>query len=249
MPTTRERSATLRLRRSRERAFEDFGWTDNWITFSFGEYQDPEWVHFGPLRVIVENHIQPRSGFQAHSHRDVEIITYVSAGTLTHEDSFGHQAGVTAGEMQHISAGSGGMTHSERNIHDELEHNLQIWFIPDHRPTPFLYHQLKYTPEERQGRLRLYVSPDGRDGSMPIHTDAFVYAGLSAPGDRMAHALASGRGAWIQMVHGRVHVAGLTLEEGDGLSATDTDRLDLRFEDYSEVLLFDVRLDVPLLWR
>ncbi len=84
---------------------------------------------------------------------------------------------------------------------------------------------------------------------MPIHTDAFVYAGFFAPGDRMAHALASGRGAWIQMVHGSVHVVGLTLEEGDGLSATDTDRLDLRFEDYSEVLLFDVRLDVPLLWR
>src|SRR6266849_3786454 len=151
MPTTRERSATLRVRRSRERAFEDFGWTDNRITFSFGEYQDPEWVHFGPLRVIVENHIQPRSGFQAHSHRDVEIITYVSAGTLTHEDSFGHQAGVTAGEMQHISAGSGGMTHSERNIHDELEHNLQIWFIPDHGRRRFCITSSSTRPKSGKG--------------------------------------------------------------------------------------------------
>jgi quercetin 2,3-dioxygenase len=246
---TTVQTPTVRIRRSRDRSFEDFGWTDNWITFSFGEYRDPEWVHFGPLRVIVENHIQPHSGFASHSHRDVEIVTYVAAGTLTHEDSFGHSAGVTAGQMQHIAAGSRGMIHSERNVHDELEHNLQIWFIPDHRPTPFQYHQLGYTPDERQGRFRLYVSPDARDGSMPIHTDAYAYAGLFSDGDRYEHRLAAGRGAWLQMVHGRARTGGLTIEEGDGLAVTSTETLELTFDAPSEALLFDVRLDVPLLWR
>jgi len=247
--TTREGSATLRIRRSRERAFEDFGWADNWITFSFGDYHDPQWVHFGPLRVMVENHIQPRSGFPPHPHRDVEIVTYVSAGTLTHEDSFGHRAGVTVGEMQHIAAGSRGMVHSERNVHDELEHNIQIWLIPDRRPTEFQYHQLGFTPEEREGRFRLYVSPDGRDGSMPVHTDAFISAGLFAPGDRIEHRLLAGRGAWLQMVHGRAQVAGVALDEGDGVGITSEQTLDLAFDARSEALLFDVRMDVPLIWR
>jgi len=105
---------SLRLRRSADRGFEDFGWTDNWMTFSFGGYHDPKWNNFGPLRVIVENHIQPHMGFGAHSHRDVEIVTYVAAGCLTHKDNFGHSAGVTAGEMQVISAGSTGMSTPSR---------------------------------------------------------------------------------------------------------------------------------------
>jgi redox-sensitive bicupin YhaK (pirin superfamily) len=165
--------------------------------------------------VIVENHIQPHQGFGAHSHRDVEIVTYVSAGCLTHKDSFGHTAGVTAGEMQLISAGSNGMVHSEQNVHEEVEHNLQIWLVPSKRPTPFAYHQLKYKPEERQGRFRLYVSPDGRDGSMPIHTGASIYAGLFAKGDTARHRMEMS-GAWVQVVGGQVKVAGVTLGKGDG---------------------------------
>ena len=117
---------TLRLRRSAERGFADLGWTDSYATFSFAEYYDPAWMHFGPLRVIVENHIQPRSGFGRHRHSDVEIVTYVAAGTLTHKDSFGHTGAITAGEMQHISAGSQGMYHSEENLHEAIEHNLQL---------------------------------------------------------------------------------------------------------------------------
>ena len=141
----------IRLRRSADRGFEDFGWTDNWMTFCFGSYYDPEWIHFGPLRVIVENHIQPHSGFPSHSHRDVEIVTYVAAGTLTHKDSFGHSAGVTAGEMQVISAGSHGMIHSEENIDDVVEHNIQIWLVPSRRPTTSLL--------PRQGLQRCSAHP------------------------------------------------------------------------------------------
>jgi quercetin 2,3-dioxygenase len=239
----------LRIRRSNERGYEDFGWADNWMTFSFSAYHDPAWMRFGPLRVMIENYIQPRSGFPAHAHRDAEIVTYVSAGTLTHGDSFGHRAGVTAGEMQLISAGSRGMVHSEENVHGEVEHNYQMWLIPDRPGTKFAYHQLLRTPEERRGRFALYVSPDGRDGSMPINTDARIHAGLFQPGDAVSHSLEPGRGAWVQVVHGKLQVAGTTLEEGDGLGITGADHLDFRFEAPTEALLFDVRMDVPVLWE
>ncbi len=247
-PTKTNVSPTLRIRRSNERGFEDFGWADNWMTFSFANFNDPDWVHFGPLRVMVENHIQPHEGFGAHPHRDVEILTYVVSGTLTHEDSFGHKAGITAGEMQLISAGSRGMVHAEENHHDEVEHNYQMWLVPDRPGTDFYYGQQKYSPEERSGQLRLYVSPDGRDESMPINTDAFVYAGLLRPGDRLTHNLEEGRGAWVQVVDGELEIAGKTLRQGDGVGITDTDAIELVFTANSEVLLFDLRMDVPRLW-
>lgn len=246
MPT--DAPATVRVRRSRDRGFSDLGWTDNWMTFSFADYHDPEWVHFGPLRVMVENHIQPHSGFPPHPHRDVEILTYVAAGTLTHGDSFGHKVGVSAGGMQLISAGAKGMVHSEENLHDEVEHNYQMWLVPDRPGTAFAYHDKTFTEEERRGRLRLYVSPDGRDGSMPINTNALVYAGLFAEGDALTHELAEKRGAWVQVVDGEVTVAGETLRQGDGAAITDADRLELSFGADTELLLFDVRLDVPRLW-
>ena len=242
------REPKLRLRRSAERGFEDFGWTDNWMTFSFSGYYDPEWMNFGPLRVMIENHIQPHSGFPAHPHRDVEIVTYVASGVLTHRDSFGHQAGVSAGKMQLISAGSRGMVHSEENVHDAVEHNYQMWLIPDRSGTEFAYHQKGFSREERQSRFRLYVSPDGRDESMPINTDARIYTGLFGSGDRPEHELEPGRGAWIQLISGGVEVAGMKLASGDGLGVTDTERLIFVFDEESEALLFDVRMDAPRLW-
>jgi redox-sensitive bicupin YhaK (pirin superfamily) len=244
-----ENRPTLRIRRSEDRGFEDFGWADNWMTFSFADYHDPDWNNFGPLRVMVENHIQPHEGFSAHPHRDVEIVTYVSSGVLTHGDSFGHESAIGAGAMQLISAGSRGMIHSEENLHDEVEHNYQMWLIPERAGTEFAYHEKQYTPEERQGRFCLYVSPDGREGSMPINTDAFIYAGLFSSGDSVEYTLDEGRGAWIQMVGGVCRVAGITLEQGDGVGITDVGALKLEFEAESEVLLFDLRMDVPLLWE
>jgi redox-sensitive bicupin YhaK (pirin superfamily) len=247
-PVQANTSPVIRLRRSQERGFEDFGWTDNHMTFSFGGYRDPIWNNFGPLRVMIENHIQPRSGFPTHPHRDAEIVTYVAAGTLTHRDNMGHQAAITAGEMQHISAGSRGIVHSEENLDDVVEHNYQMWLIPDRRGTASAYHQLKFTPEERQGRFRLYVSRDGEDGSMPINTDARIYAGLFCARDSARHSLEPGWGSWIQVVHGVLRVAGLALHAGDGAGITSVRELDIQFDTESEVLLFDVRMDAPLLW-
>lgn len=252
--TSPETTPTLRLRRSDERGFEDFGWADNWMTFSFADYHDEDWMHFGPLRVMVENHIQPHEGFSPHPHRDVEIVTYVSSGTLTHGDSFGHdKAHVRAGEMQLISAGSKGMIHSEENVHGEVEHNLQMWLIPDRAGTEFAYHQRGFAPAERQGRFRCYVAPKrqdnrGNDDAMPINTDAFIYAGLFAAGDETSHALCDGRGAWIQVVHGEVRVADITLGKGDGVGITGADELDFAFVKDSDVLLFDLHMDAPRLW-
>ena len=233
----------LRLRRSGDRGFEDFGWTDNWMTFSFGGYHDPDWMQFGPLRVMVENHIQPHSGFPPHPHRNIEVLTYVVSGTLTHSDSFGHRAAVTAGQMQLISAGQAGMIHAEENCHDTVEHNYQMWLIPSRRATAFAYHQLGFTPAERQGQLRLYVSPHGQGGAMPTNADAWVYGGVLATGDRVCHALAAGRGAWVQVVAGEITVAGVTLATGDGLGLSQTPALDLMATADSELLLFDVTLN------
>jgi redox-sensitive bicupin YhaK (pirin superfamily) len=246
--TNASHSTTLQLRRSRDRGFEDFGWTDHWMTFSFGGYHDPKWMNFGPLRVMVENHIQPHSGFPTHPHRDVEVLTYVVSGTLTHSDSFGHHAEITAGEMQLISAGHRGMMHAEENRHDRVEHNYQMWLIPNRTGTQFDYHQLKFTPSERQGQLRLYVSPDGRDGSMPINTDALIYAGLFTAGDRLTYTVSRDRGIWLQIVTGSVNVTGLSLETGDGIGITDTSFLELAFQAPSEILLFDLGMTTPRIW-
>lgn len=241
-------SPNIKIRRSKERGFEDFDWTDNWMTFSFSNYYDPDWIHFGPLRAMIENTIQPHSGFQAHPHRDVEIVTYVISGTLTHKDNFGHSSDITRGEMQHISTGSKGMVHSEENLHSEPVHLYQIWLIPEKTGTRFAYHQLKFTPEELQGNFRLYVSPDGRDGSMPINTDASIYAGLFTKKDNIRHKVEKGRGVWLQMVNGKLRVADVLLTQGDGIGITNIDSIALRFEADSEVLLFDMRMDIPLIW-
>lgn len=246
---TAERAPAILVRRSAERGFEDFGWADNWMTFSFAGYHDPDWVNFGPLRVMVENHIQPRAGFPAHSHRDAEILTYVVSGTLTHSDSAGNRADVTAGEMQLISAGAGGMIHAEENRQDDVEHNYQMWLVPERAGTAFAYQQLKFTPEERAGRFCLYASPGGRAGSMPVNTDARIYAGLFGAGQQVRHELEAGRGAWIQVVGGRLRMGELVLGRGDGAGVTGSDSLDLRFDEDSELLLFDMRMDTPLLWR
>jgi len=179
--TTPETSApgspTIRLRRSDERGFEDMGWTDNWMTFSFADYHDPDWMHFGPLRVMVENHIQPHEGFSAHPHRDAEILTYVSSGTLTHGDDQGHEAGISAGEMQLISAGSGGMVHSEENHHDVVEHNYQMWLIPDRAGTDFACHERGISASERQGEVEVAgVILKSGEGAGIADTDALHFA-------------------------------------------------------------------------
>ncbi|MBN1302456.1 MAG: pirin family protein [Melioribacteraceae bacterium] len=249
MNKTNEDNNRLLLRRSDERGYEDFGWADNWMTFSFANYHNPEWNNFGPLRVMVENHIQPHSGFPSHPHKDVEIVTYVSSGILTHGDNFGHKADVKAYEMQLISAGSKGMIHSEENLQNTVEHNYQMWLIPDRSDTSFSYGQKGFSKDELKGNLRLYISPDGRDGSMKINTDAYIYAGLFSAGDKYTYRLSAGRGVWLQVVKGILNIADQSLESGDGIGIRTEDEYIIEFNDDTEILLFDVSLTVPLIWK
>ena len=237
------------IRRSDERGRQDLGWSVNRMTFSFADYYDPDWMRFGPLRVLIESRIAPNEGFSEHPHRHAEIISYVTEGVLQHRDSNGYEAEIKRGEMQLISAGRRGMLHQETNPRDAPEAHYQLWFIPDRPDTEFAYHELKPSAEKRQGQFRRYVSPDGRGDTMPVHTDAFVSAGLFAPGDQPSHNLRPGRGAWVQVVDGTVSVGGVTLQAGDGAGFTAPDALDFSFGADSEVLLIDVRMDAPRIWE
>lgn len=233
----------IQIRRSEERGFEDFGWTDNWMTFSFANYHDPDWIHFGPIRVIVENHIQPHEGFDTHPHKDMEILTYVSSGVLTHGDNMGNREEFRSGEMQRLTAGTG-IVHSEKNEHDEVEHNIQIWILPDEKGHTPGYEMKRYTGEERTGKLRLYVSPDGRNDSMRINQQADIYAGILQQGDEVTHTLQEGRGAWIQLVKGELVLNDeKKLQEGDGAGITGLSSVTMKASQEAELILFDVAMD------
>ena len=223
-----------------ERFHTDAGWLDSRHTFSFAEHYDPERLGFRALRVINDDRVEPGRGFGSHSHRDMEIISYVLSGELGHRDSMGNGSVIKPGDVQRMTAGTG-VVHSEMNpSRAEPVHFLQIWIVPDragHRPG---YEQKNFSEAERRGRLRLVASRDGGDGSVTIHQDASVYATLLAPGERVAHELRPGRHSWVQVARGSVDVNGRTLREGDGAAISDEARLELTAKDSSEVLLFDL---------
>ena len=246
-PTTT--ASTPRLRRSDERGVQDLGWSVNRMTFSFADYYDPDWMHFGPLRVLIESRIDPNEGFSEHPHRHAEILSYVTEGTLRHRDSNGHTADIGTGDMQLISAGQRGMLHRETNPRAAPEAHYQLWFIPERADTDFAYHERKPSADKRRGQFYPYVSPDGHGDTMPLHTDAFVSAGQFSPGDQPSHDLSPGRGAWVQVVDGPVSVGGVTLRAGDGAGFTAPNTLDFSFATDSEVLLVDVRMDAPRIWE
>ena len=223
-----------------ERFHTDIGWLDSWHSFSFAEHYDPERLGFRALRVINDDRVQPARGFGSHSHRDMEIITYVLSGELGHKDSMGNGSVIRPGEVQRMSAGTG-VVHSEMNAsRSDPVHFLQIWIVPDragHRPG---YEQKAFSTEERRGKLRLVASPDGRDGSVSIHQDALVHAALLNRGERASYTLRPRRHAWLQVARGSVQLNGRELREGDGAAISDETRLDVEGQDSSEVLLFDL---------
>jgi redox-sensitive bicupin YhaK (pirin superfamily) len=190
--------------------------------------------------VINDDRVEPARGFGSHSHRDMEIITYVLSGELGHKDSLGNGSVIRPGDVQRMSAGTG-VVHSEMNpSRTEPVHFLQIWIVPDrsgHRPG---YEQKAFSDSDRRGKLRLVASSDGRDGSVSIHQDASVYAGLLESGERVSHESRAGRHAWVHVARGSVDLNGKTLREGDGAAISDEPRLDLTAKDSSEVLLFDL---------
>lgn len=248
-PSLQPTESIPRIRRSTDRGVQELGWSTNRMTFSFADYYDPNWMRFGPLRVLIESRIEPNAGFPEHPHRHAEIVSYVTAGVLRHTDSFGHEADITIGEMQLISAGQRGVLHSETNPLDQPESHYQMWFVPNRSETEFAYHEFTPTVEERQSQFLCYVSPDGQGDTMPVNTDAYVYAGVFSPSDHPFHKLEPARGAWVQTVNGTVSVNGVTLQTGDGAGFTSPSALEFSFEEPSEVLLIDVRMDAPRIWE
>lgn len=230
----------MQLRRSAERGRFDHGWLLTQHTFSFGDYHDPAHRRFRALRVINEDLVQPGQGFGMHPHRDMEILTYIVSGALEHRDSLRNGAVIRPGDVQRMTAGSG-ILHSEFNPSpDEPAHLLQIWIFPEEKGLPPGYEQKQFSAAERQGRLRLVASRDGRDGSVTIRQDAAMYSSLLAGGDEVTHSLAAGRFAWVQVIRGRVRLDGVALDSGDGAALSDLGEIALKAEQPSELLLFDL---------
>lgn len=228
------------IRRSNERGFADHGWLKSFHTFSFADYFDPEHVEFGPLRVINEDRVQAGAGFGTHGHRDMEIISYVLSGELAHQDSMGNGSTIKPGDVQRMSAGTG-VRHSEFNPSpSEPVHFLQIWIQPAERGIRPSYEEKRFAPEEKRGRLRLIVSPDGADGSLLIHQDAQVYAGLFTGDEQAQLEVARGRRVYLHVARGALTANGTALEAGDALRISDGAPLHLSNARDAEVLVFDL---------
>jgi len=230
----------IEIRRGAERGHAEHGWLDSWHSFSFADYHDPAHMGFSALRVINEDRIQPGTGFGTHGHRDMEIISYVLEGALGHKDSMGTGSTIVPGDVQRMSAGRG-VRHSEQN-HDKagVTHFLQIWIEPNVRGIPPGYEQKHFDAGSKRGRLLLVASPDGAEGSVTIHQDARIYAGLFEGTERATHALATGRKAYLHVVRGKLTVNGTPVEAGDALKMTGVSEVVLGKGAGAEVLLFDL---------
>jgi quercetin 2,3-dioxygenase len=229
----------IELRKSNERGYADHGWLKSFHTFSFADYHDPEHMGFGPLRVINDDRIEPGQGFGTHGHRDMEIITYVLKGALAHKDSMGNGSTILPGDVQRMSAGSG-VRHSEFSHETAPTHLLQIWIEPDVRGIPPEYEQTHFDAASKRGQLRLLASGDGREGSLKIHQDADLFAGLVDGKERAVHAMKPGRKAYVHVALGKVTVNGTPLEAGDALKATNVAEIVLEKGTGAEVLVFDL---------
>lgn len=228
------------VRRSHERGYADHGWLKSYHTFSFADYYDPEHIEFGPLRVINEDRVAPGAGFGTHGHRDMEIISYVLEGELAHRDSLGSGSVIRPGDVQRMSAGRG-VRHSEfNNSQQEQVHFLQIWIQPNVLGIEPEYEEKRFSAEEKRGRLRLIASQDGAQGSVRIHQDARVYAGLFDADERAQLAIAPGRRAYVHVARGSVTANGEPLKAGDALKVTDDTNVTLEKGRDAEVLVFDL---------
>ena len=231
----------ITVRPSEERGRGQFDWLDSYFSFSFSQYYDPAHMNFSNLRVINEDYIAPAKGFSTHGHRDMEIVTYVLEGELEHKDSIGNGSIIRPGDVQRMSAGSG-ILHSEFNPSpDQPVHLLQIWITPDKQGVQPSYEQKFFSPEDKQGKLRLVASADGRDGSVSINQNASIYASLLANGESVTHQLEGDRRAWIQITKGAVTVNGQTMKAGDGAGIEAEKSLTFIGQDSeTEFLLFDL---------
>ncbi len=227
-------------RLSADRGFADHGWLKSFHTFSFANYHDPAHMGFGNLRVINDDIIAPGTGFGTHGHQDMEIVTYVLEGALAHRDSLGTGAAILPGEVQRMSAGTG-VRHSEFNhAPDAHTHLLQIWILPSARGIAPGYEQKAFNEADKRGRLRLVAAPDGRDGSVTIHADASISAGLFDGDEAAELALPAGRLSWVHLARGSLRVNGHLLQAGDALGLVDEPLLQIDQGQGAEVLVFDL---------
>lgn len=228
------------IRRSSERGTADHGWLKSYHSFSFADYFDSAHMEFGPLRVINEDRVAAGAGFGTHSHRDMEIISYVLSGELSHKDSLGNGSVLRPGDVQRMSAGTG-VKHSEFNASTvDPVHFLQIWIVPNQRGLPPSYEEKHFSAADKRGRLRLVASPDGEAGSVRIHQDARVYAGLFDDEESASVTLATGRQGYIHLARGQIRVNDTILSAGDALMLDGTQTLTLDRGMGAEVLVFDL---------
>ncbi|MEP7049039.1 MAG: pirin family protein [Pseudomonadota bacterium] len=230
----------ITLRKAADRGHAEHGWLDSWHTFSFADYHDSKHMGFRSLRVINDDSVAPGKGFPTHSHRDMEIVTYVLDGALEHRDSMGNGSVMKPGDVQRMSAGTG-VGHSEFNAStQDPVHFLQIWVLPEARNITPSYEQKHFSKVERQGKLRLVASRDGAGGAIVVHQDLKLFAGLFAAGESAKYELAAGRHAWLHVARGKLTVNGEELSAGDAVQASEEAVLELSSAEDAEVLLFDL---------
>jgi len=232
----------ITIRPSQERGHANHGWLDTYYTFSFSDYYDPKHMGFRDLRVINEDRVSAGKGFGMHPHRDMEILTYIIEGELSHRDSMGRGATIRQNDVQRMSAGTGVM-HSEVNQSREPVHLLQIWLLPGAEGLKPSYEDRTFSPEEKQNQLRLIASRDGREGSTTINQDASVYASVLESGKSLELGLKPGRHAWVQLVRGKLDINGTRLATGDGAAISGESKLRLSSisgKGQAEFLLFDL---------
>jgi redox-sensitive bicupin YhaK (pirin superfamily) len=230
----------INIRKSNERGHADHGWLNTRFTFSFAEYYDPKYEEFRTLRVMNDDRVAGGGGFPTHPHRDMEIVTYVLEGALAHKDSMGNGSTIVPGDVQYMSAGTG-VAHSEFNASKtESVHLYQIWMFPDKKGYKPAYDQKHFSEADKRGKLRLLVSPDGRDGSVKIRQDNEIYATVLGAGDNVQYALKPERHAYVQVAKGSVTLNGEKLETGDGAAISAEKALELKGVKEAEVLVFDL---------
>lgn len=230
----------LTLRKSQDRGYADHGWLKSHHSFSFADYQDPAFMGWGNLRVINEDFIEPGKGFGKHGHRDMEIISYVLAGELAHQDSMGNIEGIPPGDVQRMSAGTG-VLHSEFNhAKDQITHLLQIWIVPNVTGIAPGYEQKTIPVDQKRGMLRLVASPDGAQDSVTIHADAWLYLGLFDGDERAELSLDPARKAYVHLARGALEVNGQRIRAGDAIMLESESQITLAHGSDAEVLVFNL---------
>ncbi|MDB4942201.1 MAG: hypothetical protein JWP97_1735 [Labilithrix sp.] len=233
-------TTNLTIRRANERGHAQHGWLDSFHTFSFADYHDPKHMGFRALRVINDDTVSPGQGFGTHAHRDMEIISYVLEGALEHKDSMGTGSVLRPGDVQRMSAGTG-VRHSEFNgSKEEPVHFLQIWIQPDKSGYAPGYEERRFSPEEKRGKLRVVATQDGREGTISVHQDVSIYAGLFDKGEQTTFEVPAGRHAWLHVAKGSVTVNGELLNAGDAVAVAAPGRLEIAGAAAAEVLVFDL---------